>query len=298
MRVVIALGGSAVLKRGEPLTVQAQRANVRAAAPMLASVARRHQLVLTHGNGPQVAASTETEAVPLDFLRARTEGMIGYVLEQELGNLLPADFPFATLLTMIEVEPTDPAFGDPTVFVGPLYGNEKAGWLAAELGWIVKPDGSFWRRVLPSPRPKRILESRAIRWLLEKDVVVICAASGGMPTMFLPGEDRRLVGVEAVIDKDLAGELLAREVSADVFVLATDVDGVYLEWGTPRQRRIDLITPELLRAMPFPAGSMGQKVAAAAAFTERTGNRAAIGSLAEIEALVNGDAGTQVVSGQ
>ena len=303
MRVVVALGGNALLKRGEPMTAEAQRGNVRTAAPALASVAGRHQLVLSHGNGPQVgllalqaAAYTEVEAYPLDVLGAQTEGMIGYVLEQELGNLLPVEVPFATILTMVEVDPADPAFEDPTKFVGPVYDKTEADRLAADKGWVFKPDGDRWRRVVPSPEPRRIFEIRPIRWLLDKDVVVICAGGGGVPTMFLPNGDGTLTGVEAVIDKDLATELLAREVGADLFVMATDVAGVYTGWGTPEQRKLGRVTPSELRELPFAAGSMGPKVEAAVRFVEATGNRAAIGGLNEIEAIVDGHEGTQVVA--
>jgi carbamate kinase len=303
MRVVVALGGNALLKRGEPMTAEAQRGNVRMAAPALASVAHKHQLVLSHGNGPQVgllalqsAAYTEVEAYPLDVLGAQTEGMIGYVLEQELGNLLPVEVPFATILTMIEVDPSDPAFKDPTKFVGPVYTKQQADQLAGDKGWVFKPDGDRWRRVVPSPEPRRIFEIRPIRWLLDKDVVVICAGGGGVPTMYLPDAERTLVGVEAVIDKDLASQLLAREVAADLFVMVTDVDGVYTGWGTPEQRRLGRVTPGELGELPFAAGSMGPKVQAAIRFVEATGNRAAIGGLNEIEAIVDGDAGTQVVA--
>jgi carbamate kinase len=303
MRVVVALGGNALLKRGEPMTAEVQRANVRTAAPALAAVASKHQLVLSHGNGPQVgllalqaAAYEEVEAYPLDVLGAQTEGMIGYVLEQELGNLLPFEVPFATVLTMVEVDPADPAFGDPTKFVGPVYDKAEADGLAAEKGWVFKQDGDRWRRVVPSPEPKRIFEIRPIRWLLDKDVVVICAGGGGVPTMYAPNAERTLIGVEAVIDKDLASELLAREVEADLFVMVTDVDGVYADWGTPEQRRLERVTPAELRDQPFAAGSMGPKVQAAIRFVERTGKRAAIGGLAEIEAIVDGTAGTQVVA--
>ena len=302
MRVVVALGGNALLKRGEPMTAQAQRANVRSAAPALAAVAREHQLVLSHGNGPQVgllalqgAAYEEVETYPLDVLGAQTEGMIGYVLEQELGNLLPAEVPLATVLTMIEVDPADPAFGDPTKFVGPVYDKAEADGVAAEKGWVFKQDGDRWRRVVPSPEPKRIFEIRPIRWLLDKDVVVICAGGGGVPTMYEPGGGRILIGVEAVIDKDLASELLAREVDAELFVMATDVDGVYADWGTPQQRRLERATPGELRRSEFAAGSMGPKVDAALRFVEATGKRSAIGSLDQIEQIVDGTAGTQVV---
>jgi carbamate kinase len=301
VRVVVALGGNALLKRGEPMTAEAQRANVRSAAPALAAVARKHQLVLSHGNGPQVgllalqgAAYEEVDAYPLDVLGAQTEGMIGYVLEQELGNLLASEVPLATILTMVEVDPADAAFGDPTKFVGPVYDKPEADALAAEKGWVFKQDGDRWRRVVPSPEPKRIFEIRPIRWLLDKDVVVICAGGGGIPTMYDPNADRTLVGVEAVIDKDFASELLAREVEADLFVMATDVDGVYAEWGTPDQRRLEKVTPEELRGSEFAAGSMGPKVAAALRFVDNTGSRSAIGSLEQIEQIVDGTAGTQV----
>src|SRR6266540_1763103 len=232
MRVVVALGGNALLRRGEPMTAEVQRGNVRAAAPALAAVARRHQLVLSHGNGPQVgllalqaAAYTEVAAYPLDVLGAQTEGKIGYVLEQELGNLLPFEVPLATVLTMVEVDPSDPAFADPTKFVGPVYPKPRADELAREKGWVFKPDGDRWRRVVPSPEPRRIFEIRPIRWLLDKDVVVICAGGGGVPTMYAPGAGRTLVGVEAVVDKDLASQLLAREVGADLCGIATIAAG-------------------------------------------------------------------------
>jgi carbamate kinase len=302
VRVVVALGGNALLKRGEPMTADVQRANVRTAAPALASVAVEHQLVLSHGNGPQVgllalqaAAYEDVEAYPLDVLGAQTEGMIGYVLEQELGNLLPPEVPFATILTMVEVDPNDGAFSDPTKFVGPVYAKDEADRLSAEKGWTFKQDGDAWRRVVPSPEPRRIFEIRPIRWLLDKGVVVICAGGGGVPTMFTSPDERTLVGVEAVIDKDLASELLAREVEADLFVMATDVDGVYADWGTASQCRLDRVTPEDLRSQSFASGSMGPKVEAAARFVERTGKRAAIGALEEIAAIVRGEGGTQVL---
>jgi carbamate kinase len=286
------------------MTAEAQRANVRLAAPSLAAVATEHALLLSHGNGPQVgllalqaAAYEEVDPYPLDVLGAQTEGMIGYVLEQELGNVLPLEVPFATLLTMIEVDPADPAFANPTKFVGPIYDKAKADQLAAEKDWVFKADGEHWRRVVPSPEPKQIFEIRPIRWLLERKAVVICAGGGGVPTMYDPDAERTLIGVEAVIDKDLASELLAREVEADVFVMVTDVDGVYAGWGTPDQRRLEETTPDELRAHDFAAGSMGPKVEAAVRFVERTGKRAAIGGLEQIVDIVEGNAGTQVVPG-
>jgi carbamate kinase len=303
MKVVVALGGNALLKRGEPMTADAQRANVRVAAESLARIAGEHQLVISHGNGPQVgllaleaAAYEEVEAYPFDILGAETQGMIGYLVEQELGNFLPIEVPLATILTMVEVDPDDPAFQNPTKFVGPIYEKAEADALAAEKGWTVKADGDHWRRVVPSPKPKRIFEIRPMRWLIEHKTVVICAGGGGIPTMYAKGEDRRLVGVEAVIDKDFATSLLSRELDADLFIMATDVDGVYVDWGTPDQRRLDRVTPEELRSIPFPAGSMGPKVDAATEFVEATGKRAAIGSLEQLDAMVAGTAGTNVVS--
>jgi carbamate kinase len=301
VRVVVALGGNALLKRGEPMTADRQRENVKVAAPALAAIAAQHELVLSHGNGPQVgllalqaAAYTAVQPYPLDVLGAQTEGMIGYVLEQELGNVTSPDTQLASLLTMIEVDPDDPAFGDPTKFVGPVYTREQADALAGAKPWTFKQDGDSWRRVVPSPEPKRIVEIQPIRWLLDHDVVVICAGGGGVPTM--PGPDGESLGVEAVIDKDLASDLLARDVDAELLVLATDVDGVYADWGTPGQRRLGQVTPAELRDEQFAAGSMGPKVEAAARFVEATGKRAAIGSLAEIERIVAGETGTQIVA--
>jgi carbamate kinase len=302
MRVLVALGGNALLRRGEPMTADAQRANIKIAAQALAPIATRHQLVLSHGNGPQVgllalqaAAYEDVEPYPLDVLGAQTEGMIGYMIEQELGNLLPADVPLATILTMIEVDRDDPAFSDPTKFVGPLYAEQDAEALAVERGWVFKPDGDRLRRVVPSPEPKRVFEIRPIRWLLDRGTIVVCTGGGGIPTTWVAGEKRTLGGVEAVIDKDLASELLAREIDADLFVMATDVDGVYADWGTPERRRLDEVSVDQLRAMDFAAGSMGPKVDAAARFVEATGRRAAIGALHEIDKIVEGAAGTRVV---
>ena len=304
MRIVVALGGNALLRRGEPMTAEAQRENVRIAARALVPVGMKHELVISHGNGPQVgllalqaASYDEDGTFPLDVLGAQTEGMIGYMIEQELGNLLPEERPFATVLTMVEVDSADPAFSNPTKFVGPGYTKHDADALAASKGWTFRLDGSDWRRVVPSPEPKRIFEIRPIRWLLEKNVIVICAGGGGVPTAFEHGgRHGRLVGVEAVIDKDLASELLAREIDADLLVMATDVDGVYADWGTPQERRLAAVTPDELRAGGFAAGSMGPKVQAAIRFVELTGRTAAIGALQDIEAIVEGTAGTRIVA--
>ncbi|WP_295803379.1 carbamate kinase [uncultured Microbulbifer sp.] len=302
MRVVVALGGNALLKRGEPMTAEVQRANVHVAAQALAPIAREHQLVISHGNGPQVgllalqgAAYKPDEAYPLDVLGAETEGGIGYMIEQELGNLLPFEVPFATLLTMVEVDPEDPGFADPTKFVGPVYEKPEADQLKADKGWVFKQDGDKWRRVVPSPLPKRIFELRPIKWLLQQNTVVICAGGGGIPTMYEEKNGaRKLVGVEAVIDKDFCSELLARELNADLFIMLTDAPAVYLDWGEPTQREIRRATPLSLEKYTFAAGSMGPKVTAACRFTEMTGKPAAIGALVDLERIIKGEAGTTI----
>lgn len=303
MRIVIALGGNALLKRGEPMTAEAQRRNIRIAAEAIAPVTREHQVVITHGNGPQVgllalqgAAYKPDEAYPLDVLGAETEGMIGYMLGQELGNILPVEVPFATMLTMVEVDGNDPGFKNPTKFVGPVYDKVEADRLAGEKGWVFKQDGERWRRVVPSPLPKRIFEIRPVKWLLEKGTIVICAGGGGIPTMYEQGKDRSLIGVEAVIDKDFCSELLARELEADLFIMATDADAVFTGWGTPEQKAIHKTTPEAIGKYTFPAGSMGPKVDAACQFARGPGRMAAIGALADIEAIVRGERGTIVSS--
>ncbi len=302
MRIVVALGGNALLKRGQPLSAQVQRENVRVAARALAPLALEHELVISHGNGPQVgllalqsAAYAGVDPYPLDVLGAETEGMIGYMIEQELGNLVPFEKPFATILTMVEVDPADPAFQNPSKPIGPVYSEEEARRLQAEKGWVLRPDGDRWRRVVPSPMPQRIFELRPVRWLLEKGTLVICAGGGGIPTMYLPGT-RTLVGAEVVIDKDRASALLALQLEADLFVMATDADGVYLDWGTPQARRLARTTPAELAGHRFAAGSMGPKVEAACEFVSRTGRRAAVGALDQLGAMADGTAGTQVVA--
>ncbi|KAA3612566.1 MAG: carbamate kinase [Calditrichaeota bacterium] len=303
MRLVIALGGNALLKRGEPMTANVQRKNIREAAKALAQVALDHELVLSHGNGPQVgllalqgAAYKAVESYPLDVLGAQTEGMIGYMIEQELGNLLPIEVPFATILTMTEVDPNDPAFDNPTKFVGPVYTEKQALKLARDKNWTVKEDGDKWRRVVPSPLPKRMFEIRPIKWLLEKGTIVICAGGGGIPVMYKNRGIRILEGVEAVIDKDLAGSMLARELKADMYIMATDVDGIYKNWGTPKKEKIDTISPDELELHNFADGSMGPKVEAACEFARATQKTAAIGSLADIDKIVQGKAGTIINS--
>ncbi len=300
MRIVVALGGNALLQRGEALTAANQRENIRIAAAALAPLADEHELIISHGNGPQVgllalqgAAYKPEEAFPLDVLGAQTEGMIGYMIEQELRNRLPPDKPLATMLTMVEVEPDDPAFGNPTKFVGPVYADNEAQHLAREKGWAIKRDGENFRRVVPSPAPRRIAEIAPIRWLLDKSAIVICAGGGGIPVTRSP--DGLVVGVEAVIDKDAASALLAHNLDADLLVMATDVDAVYRDWGQTTQRRIQSVTPRTVDAYEFPAGSMGPKVQAAVDFVTRTGKRAAIGALTELGAVIAGQAGTAII---
>ena len=300
MRIVVALGGNALLRRGQPMTAENQRENVRIAAKALAPITDGNQLVISHGNGPQVgllalqsAAYEEVEAYPLDVLGAQTEGMIGYMIEQELGNLLPIEVPFATILTMVEVDPEDPAFQNPIKPIGPIYTQEDAKLLETEKGWVMKPDGEYWRRVVPSPEPHRIFEMRPIHWLLEKGTIVICAGGGGIPTIF--NSEGNLEGVEVVIDKDRASSLLAFELEADLLIMATDADGVYLNWGSDSAEKISTTTPDEIEKHEFEAGSMGPKVEAACDFVRRTGQRAVIGALADLPAMVAGTAGTQFV---
>jgi carbamate kinase len=297
MRIVVALGGNALLERGQPLTAENQREHVRIAAERLAPIVPDNQLVITHGNGPQVGllalqseAYREVEAYPLDVLGAQTEGMIGYLIEQELGNLLPFQKPFATVLTMVEVFADDPAFQNPTKPIGPMYTEAEAKRVAAERGWSVAPDGKGWRRIVPSPRPKRVFEIRPIKWLLDKGCIVISTGGGGIPTMY--AEDGTLQGAEVVIDKDLASALLAHELDADFLVMATDVDAVYTDWGTERQQPIRRTTPEALRECDFAVGSMGPKVEAACAFVNGPRRCAAIGALRDLDRIVLREAGT------
>jgi len=304
MRVVVALGGNALLRRGQPMTTENQRANVRVACDHLAPIAEHHELIISHGNGPQIgllaleeAAYEEVPEAPLDVLGAETQGMIGYLVEQELGNRLPFERPLASLLTMIEVDPDDPAFADPSKPIGPVYDKSEADRLAAERGWTFKPDGDRMRRVVPSPVPQRIFEHRPISWLLERGCVVICAGGGGIPTAYRPG--RELIGIEAVIDKDRASALLARNIEADVLIMATDAQAVFVGFGTPQQRAIAEANPAVLLTeyeAEFAAGSMLPKVVAACDFAKATGKPAMIGALADIDAMLAGTAGTRVTT--
>ena len=299
MLVVAALGGNALLQRGEPLTADNQRANIRAASVELAKIVRAgHQLVVTHGNGPQVgllalqgAAYKPDEAYPLDVLGAETGGMIGYMIEQELENALDHAHPVVTLLTQVIVDANDPAFQTPTKFIGPVYGREEAEARAAAAGWSIAPDGDTWRRVVASPKPQDIPDLRVLRLLLDQGVIVICTGGGGIPVLRLP--DGSMTGIEAVIDKDAASAMLARRLGADALLLLTDVDAAYRDLGTDHAAPIPRLTPAEARALELPAGSMGPKMAAAADFAD-AGARAGIGRLEEALALLDGTAGTQV----
>ncbi|WP_299692102.1 carbamate kinase [uncultured Tateyamaria sp.] len=294
MRIVVALGGNALLRRDETLTAEGQRASIRIAAQSLSELLDAgHEVVITHGNGPQVGyLALQGGSFPLDVLGAETEGMIGYVLQQELDNAHLPDATYATLLTQIEVDPADPAFQTPTKFIGPVYEERMAAKLSAERGWTIGRDGAYLRRTVPSPRPKRILELDVINLLLEQKVIVICAGGGGIPVVQKP--DGTMVGVEAVIDKDHASGLLARQVNADAFLMLTDVAGVFTDWGGPNAAILRTATPSELAAMSFPAGSMGPKVDAACDFATATGGFAAIGQLSDCRALVNGTKGTRI----
>lgn len=297
-RVVIALGGNALLRRGEPLEVDRQQRRVAAAAEALAAIARDHEVVVTHGNGPQVgllalqaAAYTAVEPYPLDVLGAESEGMIGYLIERELRPHL-GDREIATLLTQIEVAADDPAFARPSKPIGPLYDAADAKRLERERFWTMRPDGGGVRRVVPSPRPRRILELDTIRLLIEAGVIVVCAGGGGIPVVV--GEEGGIHGIEAVIDKDRTAALLAEELGAQSLLILTDVEAVWSNWKTPNARAIRQAAPAHLRAMDFEAGSMAPKIDAACRFVDRTGGVAMIGALDRAAATLAGKAGTRV----
>jgi carbamate kinase len=301
MLVVVALGGNALLRRGEPLEAEVQRHNAAAAAESLAPLAADHQIVVTHGNGPQVgllalqaAAYAAVPPYPLDVLGAESEGMIGYLLEQELENRLP-DAEVCTLLTQVEVDPDDPAFREPSKPIGPVYHEATAQALADQRGWAVAPDGEGYRRVVPSPKPKRVIELSTIRLLVRAGVLVICAGGGGIPVVVDAGG--AVHGVEAVVDKDHAAALLAGSLGAEALLLLSDVDAVHTGWRTADDRPVREATPDQLRAYDFAPGSMGPKVEAVCAFVEATGGTAAIGDLGDATALLDGAAGTRVRPG-
>lgn len=299
MRIVIALGGNALLQRGQALTAENQRRNIKIAAEALAPIAREHQLIITHGNGPQVGllalqdlAYKQDTHYPLDVLDAETEGMIGYLIEQELVNLLPESHRCATLLTQTEVDPHDRAFQHPTKPIGPVYSEPEAERIATARGWTIAPDGMAFRRVVPSPLPLRILELGVIKFLAEKGVIVICAGGGGIPVV--RRDDGHLVGVEAVIDKDSASSLLARELGADAFIMLTDVEAIYKDWGETGAVAMRRISTQAIRQYSFASGSMAPKVEAACEFVEQGAGLAGVGRLKDAQAILSGKAGTMI----
>lgn len=299
MRIVVALGGNALLRRGEDLSAENQFANIQRAAKQLALVEVGNELVLTHGNGPQVgllalqsAAYAAVDVYPLDVLGAQTDGMIGYLLEQELNNLLPRKV-VVTLMTRVVVHLDDPAFAAPSKPIGPVYTKAEAERIGKEEGWTMAADGKAFRRVVPSPTPQRVFGLKPMEWLLEHGALVIAAGGGGIPVA-LGKDGHSLHGVEAVIDKDACSSLLARDLNADCLIIATDVSEVFLDFGLPTQRPVRSASPKALARVSFAAGSMGPKVAAACAFVKATGHRAVIGSLDQIEAMLSGEAGTEV----
>jgi carbamate kinase len=297
MLVVMALGGNALLRRGQPLEAAVQRRNLLAAvAQAAAPIARKHQLVITHGNGPQVgllalqaAAYKDVTAYPLDVLNAESEGMIGYMIEQALGNALPGR-EIATLLTQVEVDDSDPAFAKPSKPIGPVYGEVEALQLAARTSWAFVPDGCGFRRAVPSPAPHRIREINVIKLLVHAGMIVVCAGGGGIPVVAT--KDGALHGIEAVIDKDLSSALLAEEIGADALLLLTDVPAVWTRWPMSEGRPIGHVSSQELRSFAFEAGTMAPKVEAACRFTERTGRMAGIGAIDQAEAILAGNAGT------
>jgi len=298
---VIALGGNALIGPDRPLDVAPQRAQLRRAVDALAPLARHHDLVVTHGNGPQVgllALETAADAslgapYPLDSLVAETQGMIGYWLAQSLRNAIDGR-EVAALVTQTLVVATDPAFATPTKFIGPGYSEHGAAEIARRRGWTVGPDGQRWRRVVASPTPVAVVEIGLVRRLLDVGVIVVCCGGGGVPVI---RDGRGTVhGVEAVVDKDLTSALVAELVGADALLLLTNVPAVSTDPTDPRAPVLVRVTPADLRARSFPSGSMGPKVDAACRFVERTGAMAAIGALDDAERILAGDAGTIVTT--
>lgn len=304
MRIVVALGGNAMLERGQKPDAEVQIDNVNVAVDALAPLAAEHEFVVTHGNGPQVGVLALQSAndpklskpYPFDSLGAMTQGLIGYWLQHAFGNALPDNKVVCTVNQTL-VDKDDPAFANPTKFVGEVYTEEQAKEFEAERGWVMKADGPHFRRVVGSPDPKSIIESDVVKQLVNSGVTVICSGGGGIPVY--RDEAGKLHGTEAVIDKDLSGAILSEEVEADMFVILTDVPAVMENFGTPEQCEINRATPEEMRAKGFAAGSMGPKVEAACRFVEKTGKVAAIGRLADAPKIIAGEAGTIITqSGQ
>jgi len=293
MLIVVALGGNALLKHGDPPTAAAQRVNVRVAAAALARIAKGNDLVIVHGNGPQVGMlAMQADGFPLDVLVAETQGMIGYLIEQEMRRLLPKDRACVSLMTMVDVNEDDRAFTHPDKPIGPRYTAAQVACGSVAKGWTTVTEGDMVQRVVPSPKPVRILEIEPVQWLLRHGCVVICAGGGGIPVA--DSADGSTHGVEAVIDKDRTASILAVALNASLLVIATDVPGIYEDWGGATQHLLAHANPESLSRRHFEAGSMGPKVEASCDFVNRTGKRAMIGSLDDIEAMVNGSAGTSI----
>lgn len=299
MRIIVALGGNALLHRGEPADFATQRGHVEDAVAGLAELAAAHEVVITHGNGPQVGllalqseSYRDVTPYPLDVLGAESEGMVGHLLEVALRNRLP-EREIVTVLTETVVDRDDPAFAEPTKPIGPTYSSTEAARLRIERGWTIGRDGDRFRRLVPSPEPRAISELRALRLLVESGALVICAGGGGIPVAV--DAAGLLQGVEGVVDKDLTAALLARRLEADMLLMLTDVDAVYLGWGAADEHPLRQVEADQLREMNFAAGSMGPKVEAACRFAESTGKPAAIGALDDAVQIVRGEKGTQVV---
>ncbi|BBC40893.1 carbamate kinase [Photobacterium damselae subsp. piscicida] len=297
--VVVALGGNALLRRGEPLEAEIQRQNIATAAKTIAQIAEEYNVVLVHGNGPQVGLLAlqglefkKVAPYPLDVLGSETQGMIGYMLMQELKNLLPEQN-VSCMLTQMSVDPNDPAFADPTKPIGPVYDEAEAREMAEKYHWTVKPDGQYFRRVVPSPLPTGIIEKDAINTLIENDHLVICTGGGGIPVKH---ENGQLVGVEAVIDKDMSAAFLAKQLEADALLILTDADAVYLDWGKPTQKALSSTTPSELSQYTFDAGSMGPKIEASCEFIKQGGKLVGIGSLADGLRILKGERGTNIIA--
>jgi carbamate kinase len=301
VRVVVALGGNALLRRGQPVDAPTLRANIATAVEAIAELARVHQIVVTHGNGPQVGLlALQSEALhdvtpyPLDVLGAESEGMIGYLLEQQLINALDGQ-PVATLLTQVIVDPGDPAFAHPTKPIGPVYDQLTAQRLADDRAWSLAPDGEHYRRVVPSPEPRSIIELAAIELLANSGALVICVGGGGIPVVL--DEHKRLHGIEAVIDKDLSAALLATQLHADALLMLTDVPNVEADWRTPHARALTEVTTDAARRLKLAPGSMAPKIEAACRFIDAGGGIAAIGALADAAPVLRGERGTRITAG-
>jgi carbamate kinase len=301
MRIVLALGGNALLRRDERADAPNQLRNVELAASILAEVAAEHEVILTHGSGPQAGllalqseAYPDVPPYPLDVLGAECEGMVGHMLELALRNELP-ERDVVSVLTEVVVAADDPAFTRPSLPIGPVYSEARARELSRRRGWTVAADGGGYRRVVPSPAPHAITEIRSLRVLVDSGALVICAGGGGVPVV-LDGVGN-MHGVEAVVDMDLTAALLARRLDADMLVLLTDVEAVKLDWGGAGERSLTSAQPRELREMDLAAGSIGPKAEAACRFAEASGRRAAIGALTDAARIVRGEAGTQVAPG-